>query len=248
MKDSLAVLQRQLTQEEKLRNYYKEHVISDDTHALTSFCQQSEQIKQNIKDYTTFYVNLRDICVNNLYPDATYNRRRFSLQILLLMQHLLCDEFKDIKWRKKQTETLFQCLLLDTYEPNKEMAYQILKSINMSVKAEVVETEVRYNFKEDNKDIYLSECENPTLLDLDLESQVRLIITIALELGNSIRPIDSVTAAYMLKISKLSPVIKNVLQNYCKECSIENNIKDAATLQLMSLLYQRLQVCTYINI
>ncbi|XP_020280401.1 thyroid adenoma-associated protein homolog isoform X2 [Pseudomyrmex gracilis] len=242
LKDSLAVLQRQLTQEEKLRNHYKEHVILDDTHALTLSCQQAEQIKQNIKDYTTFYINLRDICVNNLYPDATYNRRRFSLQILLLMQHLLCDEFKDIKWKKKQAETIFQCLLLDTYEPNKEMAYQILKSVNNFGNVDVVETEVRYNFKENNKDICLSECKNLTFLDLGLESQVRLIIKTALALGNSIRPIDSVTAAYMLKISKLSPVIKNVLQKYSKECSIEDNIKDAVTLQLVSLLYERLQI------
>ncbi|EFN66762.1 Thyroid adenoma-associated protein [Camponotus floridanus] len=208
LKDSLTVLQRQLTQEENMRNRYKEqnNLIETYENALALSYKTSEEIKQNIMDYTIFFINLREICVDNLYPDATYSRRRSSLQILLLMQHL-CNEFKDIKWTGEQAEVIFQCLLLDTYEPNKEMAYQILKLIN------------------------------PMLLCLDLESQVQLIIKVALELGSSIRPIDSVTAAYMLKVSKLSPVIRNIL---CDYCSAEDNMIEAITLQLVLLLYRKL--------
>lgn len=214
MKDSLAVMQRQLTQEENMRNRHKEQNSLTETYenALALSYKTSEQIERDIKDYTIFFVNLREICVNNLYPDATYSRRRSSLQILLLAQHLLCNEFKDIKWSKKQAETIFQCLLLDTYEPNKEMAYQILKLMD------------------------------PMLLCLDLESRVQLIIKVALELGSSIRPIDSATAAYMLKVSKLSPVIKNILCNYC---NIEDNVIEVITLQLVLLLYRKLHVCIY---
>lgn len=207
-------MQRQLTQEENMRNRHKEQNSFTETYenALALSYKTSEQIERDIQDYTIFFVNLREICVNNLYPDATYSRRRSSLQILLLAQHLLCNEFKDIKWSKKQAETIFQCLLLDTYEPNKEMEYQILKLMD------------------------------PMLLCLDLESRVQLIIKVALELGSSIRPIDSATAAYMLKVSKLSPVIKNILCNYC---NIEDNVIEVITLQLVLLLYRKLHVCIY---
>lgn len=205
-------MRRQLSQELKMRSRYKEQDITSEMHenALALSYQTSEQIERNVKDYVTFFVNLRGICVSNLYPDATYDRRRSSLQILLLMQDFLCNEFKDIEWEKEQAEMIFQCLLLDTYEPNKEMAYQIIKPIS------------------------------PALLYLDSESRVRLIIQIALKLGNSVRPIDSATAAYMLKISKLSPVIKNIL---CDYCNVEDNVMEAITLQLVLLLYRKLQVC-----
>jgi len=81
---------------------------------------------------------------------------------------------------------------------------------------------------------------NPVLLCLDSESKVSLIVKVALKLGNSVRPIDSATAAYMLKISKLSPVIKDILCDYCK---VEDNVMEATTLQLVLLLYRKLQVC-----
>ncbi|XP_025991728.1 thyroid adenoma-associated protein isoform X2 [Solenopsis invicta] len=210
LKDSLAVMQRQLSQELKMRSHFTEQGIASEMYenTLTLSYQTSEQIEQDMKNYVMFFVNLRQICVSNLYPDATYGRRRSSLQILLLTQDLLHNEFQDIKWEKEQAETIFQCLLLDTYEPNKEMAYQIIKPMS------------------------------PALLLLDLESQIRLIIEVALKLGNSIRPIDSSTAAYMLKISKLSPVIKNVLDDYC---SMNEDITEAITLQLVLLLYRKLQ-------
>lgn len=214
LKDSLAVMQRQLIQEKNLRNRHKEQNNLAETYenALALSYKTSEQIERNIEDYTIFFVNLCEICVNNLYPDATYSRRRSSLQILLLAQQVLFNEFKNIKWSKEQAETIFQCLLLDTYEPNKEMAYQILKLMD------------------------------PVLLSLDLESQVQLIIKVALELGSSIRPIDSVTAAYMLKVSQLSPVTKNIL---CDYCNIEDNVTEMITLQLVLLLYRKLHVCIY---
>lgn len=207
-------MQRQLTQEENMRNRYKEQNNLTEIHenALALSYKTSEEIKQNIMDYTIFFIKLREICVDNLYPDATYSRRRSSLQILLLMQHLLCNEFKDKKWTKEQAEIIFQCLLLDTYEPNKEMAYQILKLIN------------------------------PMLLCLDMEFQVQLIIKVALELGSSIRPIDSVTAVYMLKVSKLSPVIRNIL---CDYCNTEDNMIEPITLQLVLVLHRKLNVCIY---
>ncbi|XP_014468567.1 PREDICTED: thyroid adenoma-associated protein isoform X2 [Dinoponera quadriceps] len=208
LRDSLAVMRRRWTQQEKMRNHHKKQNITSEACENALFYQMSEQIECNIKDYTTFFINLREICVNNLYPDATYHRRRSSLQILLLMQEFLYNEFKDIEWRKEQVETIFQCLLLDTYEPNKEMAYQLLKYVN------------------------------PILLNLHSKSQVQLIIKVALELGNSIRPIDSITAAYMLKISMLSPVIKNVL---CDYYNIDDNVTEAMILQLVLLLYRKLQ-------
>lgn len=206
------MMRRQLAQEIKMRNRRREESTTSEIYKdiLASSNQMSEQIEHDIKCYTTFFINLRELCVSNLYPDATYRRRRSSLQILLLAQDLLHNDFEDIEWKKEEAETMFQCLLLDTYETNKEMAYQILKSM----------------------------CS--TLLRLNSETHVRLIIKVALELGKSIRPIDSVTAAYMLKISKLSPIMKNVLCNYY---DVEDNVKEAMTLRLVLLLHGKLQVC-----
>ncbi|EFN89985.1 Thyroid adenoma-associated protein [Harpegnathos saltator] len=79
---------------------------------------------------------------------------------------------------------------------------------------------------------------DPSLLCLDSKLQVQLIIEVALELGNSIRPIDSVTAAYMLKISMLSPVIKNVL---CDYYNMDDNITETVALHLVLLLYRKFQ-------
>lgn len=216
MKDSFVAMKRQLAQETKMINRLKEQDIVSETiqNTLDLSYHKSMEIESNIKYYTLFVINLREICVKNLYPDATYNRRCSSLQILLLERELLSDQFKEIKWRKEQAETIFHCLLMDTYELNKEMAYDILKTIN------------------------------PALLHLDLESHVQLIIKVALELGNSIRPIDSITAAYMLKISKLSPVIRNVLCNYF---NVEDNVSETITLYLVLLLYGKLQVHIYIK-
>ncbi|KAL0130897.1 hypothetical protein PUN28_002477 [Cardiocondyla obscurior] len=208
LKNSLAVMRRQLSQELKMRNRYKEQEIASEVYSntLALSYQASEQIEQNMRDYVTFLTSLREICVDNLYPDATYHRRRSSLQILLMMQDF-CNEFA-VEWKTEQTETIFQCLLLDTYEPNQEMAYQIMKPMN------------------------------PVLLCLDSESRVRLIIETALGLGSSIRPTDSSTAAYLLKISMLSPIIKNIL---CSYFEVEDDVMEATTLHLVLLLYRKLQ-------
>lgn len=207
-------MKRQLAQKTKMINRLKEQDIISETvqSALDLSYHKSVEIESSINHYTLFVKNLREICVKNLYPDATYNRRCSSLQILLLMQELLSDEYKDIEWKKEQAEIIFHCLLVDTYEPNKEMAYQLLKTIN------------------------------PTLLHLDLESHVHLIIKVALELGNSIRPIDSITAAYMLKISTLSPIIRNVL---CETCYRKDDVSETITLHLVYILRRKLKVHIY---
>ncbi|XP_032686483.1 thyroid adenoma-associated protein homolog [Odontomachus brunneus] len=219
LKDSLAVMQRQLIQRERIRNHDKENAAFETyTDTLSVSDQISEQIEYNIMDYTVFFINLREICVDNLYPDATYHRRRSSLRILLLVQELLSNEFKDIEWSKEQVEKIFQCLLLDTYEHNKEMAYQLIKHTD------------------------------PNLLCLDSKWQVEMIIKVAFQLGTSIRPIDSVTAAYMFKISMLSSVIKDVLNDIILaseenilDYKVDDNIAEATKLQLILLLYGRLK-------
>ncbi|KMR04970.1 thyroid adenoma-associated protein [Lasius niger] len=68
LKDGLAVMQRQLTQEENMRNRHKEQNSLTETYenALALSYKTSEQIERDIQDYTIFFVNLREICVNNL--------------------------------------------------------------------------------------------------------------------------------------------------------------------------------------
>jgi len=209
LKDSLAVMQRQLIQEERRRDRFKEQDIISGTceSVLASSYQISERIIQDMKDYSTFFIKLRQACVSNLYLDATYDRRRSSLQILLLMQDLLCNEYKSVEWTKEQAETIYQCLELDTYEFNKEMAFRILKSMN------------------------------PKLLHMYFG--VELMTTTAFKLSESMRPIDSVTAAYLLKLSKYLLIAMDVLHLYCQ---VEDNVEEAITLQLISILHRKLQV------
>jgi len=216
LKDSLAVMQRQLVQEERRRNHFKEQDVTSEIResVLASSYQISKRITQDIEDYNTFFVKLRQACVSNLYSDATYDRRRSSLQILLLMQNLLCHEYKNVQWTKEQADRIYRCIKLDTYEHNKEIAFEILESIN------------------------------PTVLHTYFG--VEEIIATAFELSESMRPMDSITAAYLLKLSKHLLIAMNIL--HCIQFHAEDNLEEAITLHLISILYRKLQVYIYIYI
>lgn len=213
MKDSYAVVERQFLQALiKLSCYEKQSFISktyqDDHLAIV---RKKEQIEYCTRLYYGQFVrNLHLLCVSNLYPEATYDRKRSCLQILLLMQDLIPDRFGLFKWKKEEVEAIIHCLVMDTYEPNKEMAYQIISSVS------------------------------PELLSLDSKPCVDSLMKAAFKFGNSVRPIDSVTAAYLFKIAKLSPIIKNIL---CDYYNVEDKVTEAITLQLILLLYEKLRVC-----
>ncbi|XP_035729863.1 thyroid adenoma-associated protein-like isoform X2 [Vespa mandarinia] len=204
IKDSLNVMKRTLLQQSKSK-------VNDSPVKIDNY-EASYKVIHEIEVYNAFFLNLRDLCVNNLYPDATYSRRKNSLQILCIMLEFLDHEFRDITWNSKQAEKIFMCLLLDTYEANKEMAFKILKSIN------------------------------PIILGLDAENRLCEMINVATDLGNSIRPIDSITAAYMFKICMLSPLLQNVLCEYYNMNQFPNGIVESHILQLILFLIRRLEV------
>ena len=212
MKDSLAVMRRQYAQEKKMRNHYiKNHNSSEikqevlnESHRI--FCN----LESDINMYCDKFQSLRSMCICS--PDATYNKRRCSLQILLLMRDLLDDEFKQVTWKAEQLEAIFNLMLLDTYEGNKLMAFNLIKSVD------------------------------PNLLQLNNESYVDDIIMVAIELGNSIRPIDTITAACMLKVSMLSPVVHKVLKTHLDLTTQFEDIKEATVLQLILILLKKLKV------
>ncbi|CAL7943054.1 unnamed protein product [Xylocopa violacea] len=211
MKDSLAVMRRQCMQEEKMRNHYKKNCspLEIKQEVLDESLRVSCNLESDIKMYRSAFQSLRNLCICS--PDATYNRRRCSLQILLLMKDLLDSEFEDVTWKAEQVEALFNLMLLDTYEGNKEMAFKLIKSVD------------------------------PSLLQLGDESRVRDIIMVAIELGNSIRPIDSITAAYMLKVSILSPVVQNVLEDQFGLTKWTKDVTGTAVLQLILILLKKLK-------
>nr|XP_033325395.1 thyroid adenoma-associated protein [Megalopta genalis] len=211
IKDSLAVMRRQCSQEIKMRSHYEKSCdpqvmkqeVLDASYAI------SNKLEEDIEMYCTFFESLRNMCICG--PDATYSRRRSSLQILLLTRDLLDNEFKHIGWKAEQIKALFDLMLLDTYEANKEMAFNLIKSVD------------------------------PSLLELDKESNVLDLVTVAIELGNSIRPIDSITSAYMLKVCMLSPVIQNVLNTLYGVTKWSENVAEAVLLQLILVLLKRLK-------
>ncbi|KAI4501053.1 hypothetical protein M0802_003856 [Mischocyttarus mexicanus] len=204
IKDSLNVMKRTISQESKLKLLDPPLTIDNS--------EASSKAAQEIAMYNGFFLNLRDLCVNNLYPDATYSRRKNCLQILSIMLEFLDQEFRDITWNSKQADKIFMCLLLDTYETNKEMAFRILKSIG------------------------------PTILGLDVENRICEIINVATDLGNSIRPIDSITAAYMFKVCMLSPLLQQVLRKYYNMNDFSNEIPESDILQLILFLIRKLEV------
>ncbi|KAG7199267.1 hypothetical protein KM043_018130 [Ampulex compressa] len=110
-----------------------------------------------------------------------------------------------------ETYSKFCIELHNTYESNKEMAFQILKPLDK------------------------------TTLRLDIKSQLYQMIQVAFELGNSIRPIDSVTAAYMLKFSMLSPLIQEVLHTHFEYQDNYSDVPDAVVLQFVLLLMKKLE-------
>ncbi|XP_031835838.1 thyroid adenoma-associated protein homolog [Nomia melanderi] len=211
MKDSLAVMRRQCSHEEKMRSHYEKNCdlsemkqqVLDTSNAI------SAKLKEDIAMYCSAFKSLRETCICG--PDATYCRRRSSLQILLLMRDLLDNEFQHISWTAEQTKALFDLMILDTYEVNKEMAFNLIKSVD------------------------------PILLQLDNESNVLDLVTVAIELGNSIRPIDSITSAYMLKVCMLSPVIQKVLNTLFGIRKWSENVEEAIALQLILILLKRLK-------
>ncbi|XP_024228458.1 thyroid adenoma-associated protein homolog [Bombus impatiens] len=211
MKDSLAVMRRQYVQEEKMRNHYKKNRSSLEIkqEVMDESYKTSCNLESDINMYSCKFESLRQMCICS--PDATYSRRQCSLQILLLMRDLLDNEFKQVIWKAEQVEAIFNLMLLDTYETNKVMAFNLIKSID------------------------------PNLLQLNNEGRVRDIIMVAIELGNSVRPIDTITAVYMLKVSILSPIVQKVLENHLDLIIQFEDIKEATILQLILILLKKLK-------
>ncbi|XP_066602725.1 tRNA (32-2'-O)-methyltransferase regulator THADA isoform X2 [Prorops nasuta] len=214
VRDSLAVMRRQLTQEEKSRKHaIKSKIHEENSEAINNSYQHSDEIKRGIKYYIDFLIALRNLCIDNLYIDATYSRRKTSLQILCLMKNILNQDFIDLYWENKQTDKIFQSMLLDTYEPNKEMAFQIIL------------------------------CLPEGLLNLDVEKRLYEMFNVAFALGNSIRPIDSITAAYILKTCILSSKMYNLINTHFKTgyISAREITLEIKVLQVIFVLLKKLE-------
>lgn len=82
--------------------------------------------------YTTFASNMCKNAFSNLFPGASICRRSFSLQVLCQIREILVIEEPwtgvwNMQTSKENAEILLGCLS-DTYETNKKMALDLLKS------------------------------------------------------------------------------------------------------------------------
>lgn len=170
-----------------------------------------------VLNYKKFVDSLHQICLENLYPSAVNARKKSSLQILCLMDEFFSIDLKVTLWKLDQFENLFNCLLLDTYEINKDMAFRLIKSSGL----------VNSFF--------------------DSEKASLELINVAVELANSIRPLDSITAAYMLKISMLLPNIQNILINFIKSDNL-NCLQEKTAFYMLLLLKNCLEVSNFTNL
>ncbi|XP_011297107.1 thyroid adenoma-associated protein homolog [Fopius arisanus] len=212
MKESLGVLKRHKTQIDRIESC--RHEVRDNLQLFEQLKREYEELATcsltSISYYREFFSKTREICLNGICPGSTHTRKKNSLRILQLQDEFLSLEFKESPWTQDQADKLLQCLLLDTYETNKEVSFRIISNIS------------------------------PCTLKLDDEERVNEIINVALRLGNSIRPIDSITAGYMFKVSLLSPVIKNVLLKYTRIDTAPSEADDV-TLWLIILIIEQLR-------
>lgn len=214
--DSLIVLQRQLTKEDITLECQKRNCSSHNScnEQNSLINDRIARISVSIESYNTFFSSLKDFCLNSLYPGAVHCRKHSALQILLLMQEFLKNDITSGLWNHSRADRLIKCLFLDTYESNKEVAYKIIKYIQ------------------------------PRVMNLDNEETVHEIIDTALELANSMRPIDSITACFMLKMVCLSPVIDHALCNYIDSQGKYNCVAESTLLKMMIIIINRLKVLT----
>ena len=213
--DSLVVLQRQLAKESMILECKEKKCSLHKSCANESSSLIQERVDKlnvSIESYYSFFCSLKDFCLDNLYPGAVHCRKHSALKILLLMQEFLKRDITRGLWNQSRADLLVQCLFLDTYESNKQVSFKIIKYIP------------------------------PSLMKLDNDEIVCEVIDTALELANSMRPIDSITASFMLKLACLSPVIDDVLRNYIDPEGKYNCVVEAALLRIMLILLNRLKV------
>lgn len=197
--DGYAVLNRNDLQKKK-KNL---HNISEEFKTLALMDTDCTQMKE----YRQFIRVLHDLCVENIYPGAVNIRTKCSLQILTLMNDLLHEELKQNLWNLKKMQEVYNCLLLDTYDINKKMAFNLLKLTNLE-------------------------------LLIDGKNEVLELINVAVDLANSVRPLDSITASYMLKIALLCPSVHEIYQDLNSNA---HGIHQTSH-RLITLLFENVQV------
>ncbi|XP_044579181.1 thyroid adenoma-associated protein homolog [Cotesia glomerata] len=210
MSQSLAVFRRNVMQIEKFKLREKEACEDLELYQQREleYTELAKESLNSINYYRSFFFNVREECLSGTRIGATHTRKKNSLGILQLQQNILENDFNDILWNVEQVNKLFQCLLLDTYETNKEVTFQILSKID------------------------------PVTLNLTNSKKVDEMLYVAINLGDCIRPLDSITASYMLRICFMSPIIKEVLKNYQK-----NNLYENDTLaQLIMVLLEHAKI------
>lgn len=173
-------------------------------------------MKTAIKAYYSFFSSLKDVCLKNIYPAAVHCRSNSALQILILMQEFLKKELTINLWTHSDTELLVECIFTDSFEANKKLAFTVIKQSIESNTLSVNDTKI-----------------------------VSDIIETALNLANSMRPTDSITASFMFKMIVLSPIINEVLLNYINCEQIPDCSTEKTLLIMIKILLNRLKVFKY---
>ncbi|XP_034943611.1 thyroid adenoma-associated protein homolog [Chelonus insularis] len=218
LNNNTAVLERNTLQLEKFESSIKGVEIDEHQELYAQRKKEYEKLANDsfnlLKIYKSFFIDIRKLCLNSIFIGATHIRKENSLLLLQLQQEIwhFKDDNEINEWTADQANQLFQCLLLDTYETNKNIAFKIISKLK------------------------------PSILQLDDEKQLETILNVAFKLANSMRPIDSITAAYMLKVCMMSPIIEEIIE-------MRWNVKSKGdiTLQLIMVLLQYLKKPVELN-
>lgn len=184
--------------------------------SLTNNLPEKSKVQDCIRYYQTFVNTLHNLCIKNLYPGAINCRRKSSLSILCLMDEFLSKDLTTSLWNLIHYKVLFDCVLLDTYELNKNMAFLLIKSCKLTDKF------------------------------FDTREKIIELVNVGVQLANNVRPLDCITAAYMLRISLLSSNVQNILAELTnlKETKCT---KEVLVYYMITLLKLSLQVSIVMN-
>lgn len=215
MKGSLAVMQRQLAREKKIGKDCLD--VSRTAEFHHGMLEQFDERFLDLEKRIATYYNAFERLRDTCIcaADATHRRMQRSLQILLLMRDLLDTEFKHITWKLTHVESLYYVMVYSTYDSVKEMAFTVIKSLDRSL------------LNQTDKDL------------------VCYYVRVALDLGNTIRPIDSVTAAYILKVNMLFPDLQNVLLTEFASPELHESVTEGIVIRLIIILLTRLKVLIF---
>ncbi|KAF5273033.1 hypothetical protein FQR65_LT04775 [Abscondita terminalis] len=193
---------------------------------VASNCEQPElreKLRENatsvsqpiLNYYSQFWKALyTNVLLLGLYPDSNYLRKSTSLEVLLLSKTFMAKHEFEQLWNDTDINNLKYIVDYDTYEQNKDSSTKLL--------IEFSPEQLNFHTKE-NISSYIDQC---MLLALD------------------IKPVQTISAAYMLTLCLRAPEVHNIILEKLRSRDVEVDCDgDGPHLLLLHLFSTELKEC-----